>query len=59
MKKKPGAGKAFEAFLGLVRDHAEVEIMRSDNNGKFTSEAFKYDCRRHRITRELITASSP
>ena len=58
LKQKSEAAETFEQFLSDVRDLGEVETVRSDDGGEFTSKAFVQVCSRHRIKRELTTADS-
>ena len=58
LKEKSDAAETFEQFLSDVRDLGEVETVRSDNGGEFTSKAFIRVCSSHRIKRELTTAES-
>lgn len=59
LKNKIDAFKKFEQFLADVRDHGEVEAVRSDNGGKFIGEHFAEICNLHRIRREYTTPSTP
>ena len=59
LKHKSDAADKFEEFLASVRDHGEVEIVRSDDGGEFTGQAFKRVCTRHRIKQEFTSADSP
>ena len=42
-----------------MRDHGEVEAVRSDNGGEFTGDDFVQMCNRHRIRRECTAPHSP
>ena len=58
LRHKSDASAKFEQFLSDVRGHGDVECVRSDNGGEFTSRAFTSICNRHRIKQEFTTADS-
>lgn len=55
---KSDARENFAQFISNVRDHGEVEVVRSDNGEEFTGGKFVSVCKKHLIKREFTTTDS-
>ena len=61
MKQKSTVFDKFKIFKALVEKQTSLEIqkLRSDNGGEYTSKVFKQFCEEHGIERQMSTPYTP